>query len=322
MAVQRQTRSYLMQLFQEHGFNPRHDLGQNFLIDLNIIDLVVRRADLGPDDVVLEVGAGTGSLTTSLASQAGHVVSVEYDPNMHMLASRAVRTFNNVTLLNTDALRNKNNLHPLVLESIETALAGRPERQLKLVANLPYNIGTAIISNLIATELPWTRIVATIQYELALRMQAAPSTNDFGALSVWLQAQADVELVRKVGPDVFWPRPNVDSAVVSIRRNDALRAKIDDRTFFHEFLRHLFNHRRKAIRGVLAVLDDALPKPEVDRLLAELGIVGTTRAEQLAPAALVHLSNSVRARLQELRPAPVEQAPPTGRDDAPVLPSP
>ncbi len=322
MAVERQTRSYLMQLFQEHGFNPRHDLGQNFLIDLNIIDLVARRAQLGPDDVVLEVGAGTGSLTTTLASQAAHVVSVEYDPNMHMLASKAVRTFNNVTLLNIDALKNKNHLHPLVLESLETALAARPGRTLKLVANLPYNIGTAVISNLIATGLPWSLMVVTIQYELALRMQAAPSSNDYGALSVWLQSQADVELVRKVGPNVFWPRPNVDSAVVSIRLNEDLRSKIDDRTFFHELLRHLFNHRRKAIRGVLAVFDDALTKPEVDRLLAELEIVGTTRAEQLAPAALVRLSNHVKTRLQELRPPAPAQSPTADGNDAPALPSP
>lgn len=301
MAAERQTRSYLMQLFQEHGFNPRHDLGQNFLIDLNIIDLVVRRAQLGPDDVVLEVGTGTGSLTGALASYAAHVVTVEYDPNMHMLASRAMKSFGNVTLLNTDALKNKNHLHPLVLEAIDTALAVRPGRQLKLVANLPYNIGTAVMSNLMATDLPWVAMVATIQFELAERMQALPSSNDYGGLTVWMQAQADVELVRKVGPNVFWPRPKVDSAVVSVRLNEEKRRRIVDRGFFHELVRHLFNHRRKALRGVLAVLDPVLGKADVDALLAELDIPGNTRAEQMSPEAIVGLANRVHARLQELR---------------------
>lgn len=293
MAVERQTRSYLMRLFQEHGFNPRHDLGQNFLIDLNIIDLVVRKAEIGPNDVVLEVGAGTGSMTAELASRAGHVVSVEYDANMHMLASRAVRSFSNVTLLNTDALKGKNRLHPLVLEAIDAALAAHPDRRLKLVANLPYNIGTPVISNLVLLDYPWTRMVVTIQYELALRMQAAPRSNDYGGLSAWLQSQCDVELVRKIGPNVFWPRPKVDSAVVRIDPNEEKRRLISDRPRFHEFLRHLFNHRRKVLRGVLTGLDDRLGKPQVDELLREQEIGESARAEELSPQQLVRLGNRV-----------------------------
>jgi 16S rRNA (adenine1518-N6/adenine1519-N6)-dimethyltransferase len=295
MSIDRQTRSYLMQLFQEHGINPRHDLGQNFLIDLNVLDLIVRRAKLTRDDVVLEVGPGTGSMTAMLASEAAHVVSVEYDANMHMLASKTLKTFNNVTLINSDALRNKSHLHPLLLEAVQEALAVNPERRLKLVANLPYNIGTPVISNLMALDLPWTLMVVTIQYELALRMQAAPSTNDYGALSVWLQAQSDVEIVRKIAPTCFWPRPNVDSAVVSIAPNDEKRARITDRAFLQEIIRHLFNHRRKALRGVLAGFSDLIGKPETDAILAELDIAGNVRAEQLDPPTLVKLANRFRA---------------------------
>ena len=166
----RQTRAFLMDLFEKHGFYPRHDLGQNFLIDLNILDVIVREAALTRDDVVIEVGSGTGGLTTHMAVEAGHVVSVEYDRNMFGLATEHAGVFPNVTLMNCDALRNKNHLATEVLEEVQKQLAVDPSRSLKMVANLPYNIATPLISNLIATDLPWTKIVVMVQLELAERM--------------------------------------------------------------------------------------------------------------------------------------------------------
>lgn len=293
--VVRQTRAHLMQLFEEHGFNPRHDLGQNFLIDLNIIEAIVREAQLTPDDVVLEIGTGTGGMTTFMAVQAGHVVSVEYDNNMFQLATDQAGGFENVTLLHMDALKNKNNFAPAVIEAVQAALAVDPRRRLKLVANLPYNVATPIISNLVATELPWTRIVATIQLELAERMAATPEIPNYGALSVWLQAQADVKVARRMPPEVFWPRPKVDSAVVRLIPNPERRKLINDREFFHDFVRRLFTHRRKLLRSVVCgMYSNELSKSEVDAALALESLPEGVRGEQLPVAQLVAVSNRLR----------------------------
>ena len=298
----RQTRSYLMKLFQAQEINPRSDLGQNFLIDLNIIEFIVRSADLTTDDVVLEVGPGTGGMTTFLAREARHVVSVELDPNMHRLASAATVSCGNVTLLNCDALQNKNHLAEEVLAAVEEQLAANPDRKLKLVANLPYAVATPVVSNLVATDLPWTRMVVTIQFELGLRMRAKPGSSHYGALAIWLQSQASVRMLRKLGPKVFWPRPKVDSAVVQIVADEQRRGSIADRVFFHDFIRRLFQQRRKRLRAVLgSMYKRELDKPCVDGLLQELELAETSRAEEMDVPSLVRLANRFHAALSDGR---------------------
>jgi 16S rRNA (adenine1518-N6/adenine1519-N6)-dimethyltransferase len=303
----RQTRSYLMKLFEEHGFHPRTDLGQNFLIDLNLVQFVVGQAELCSDDVVLEIGAGTGSMTTMMAPWAGAVISVEVDRNMHMLASRMVEPFANVTLLQTDALKNKNQLHPKVLQAIDEALAVDADRRLKLVANLPYNIATPVVSNLVATELPWSRMVVTIQYELGLRMQARPATSQYGSLAVWLQSQCEVELLRKVPPTVFWPRPKVNSAIMKLTPDPAARALIDDRPFFHDYVRRLFHQRRKMLRSLLVgMYRKQLGKAAVDDVLGELNIEETARAEELPVSVHVNLANRLYQVIEQASQLPAQ----------------
>ena len=220
-----------MDLFNKHGFNPRGDLGQNFLIDINIIEFIVEEAELTADDVVLEVGSGTGGMTTFMGVAAGHVVSVEYDNNMYGLAKAQTANFDNITLMNLDALKNKNQIAPEVIAEVQKQLDAKPGRRLKMVANLPYNIATPLISNLVATELPWEKIVATIQLELAERMASSPGVSKYGSLATWLQAQAKVKVIKRMPPTIFWPRPKVDSAVVKIAPQPEKRAKIDDRVF-------------------------------------------------------------------------------------------
>jgi 16S rRNA (adenine1518-N6/adenine1519-N6)-dimethyltransferase len=284
-----------MQLFERQGLHPRTDLGQNFLIDLNTIEFVVREAELTRDDVVLEVGAGTGGMTTFLAQGAGHVVSVEIDRNMHHFATAATAIFDNVTLLNADALASKSRLAPEVIDVVQSQLAVSPERRLKLVANLPYSVATPVVSNLVATDLPWTRMLITIQLELAERMTAAPRESAYGALPVWLRAQCRVTLLKKVPPTSFWPRPQVDSAVVRLDPAPELRATIDDREFFHDFIRRLFQQRRKLLRGVLSSMyRQELSKSNIDDLLSDQGLGGSARAEELDVATLVRLSNRMR----------------------------
>lgn len=281
-----------MELFQQHGFNPRSDLGQNFLIDINLIEFAVRAAELTKDDLVLEVGPGTGGMTTFLSEEAGKVVSVEVDSNMFALATKATEHCENVTLLHQDILKNKNTLAPEITDLLKFELTQRPGSCLKLVANLPYSVATPVISNLVASDLPWQRMVCTIQLELGEKMIAEPGSSSYGALSVWLQAQCSVKILRRLGPKVFWPRPRVNSAIVSIWRHDGRGARIDDKAFFLDFLRRLFHQRRKLLRRVLVgMYSKQLSKIEVDEILAELGHTEDVRAEALDVLTLVKLAN-------------------------------
>lgn len=310
--VQRQTRTHLMSLLRRHGLNPRGDLGQNFLIDVNLIEFAVRKADLDSRDVVLEVGTGTGGMTSFLGRQAGHVISVDIDKNMSALAQEAVADFDNVTLINQDILKNKNTLAPEVTDVLRQKLAEIPDSRLKLVANLPYSVGTPVMSNLVASDLPWERMVCTIQWELAEKMASEHACSTYASLSVWIQSQATVRILRRLGPNVFWPRPKVDSAIISIWRREAAAARIVDRPFFLDFLRRMFSQRRKHIRSVLcSMYRKQLSKAEVDALLAELNFNPETRGELLEVAELVRLGNGVSRRIQGI-PQPPEALIPTG----------
>ncbi len=298
--VLRQTRSYLMSLFSERGFNPRGDLGQNFLIDVNLIEFIVRSANLTPHDVALEVGSGTGGMTAFLAQSAGKVISIDIDRNMFELAQEAVKNYDNVTMINTDILKNKNSLSPEICDIIRQQVASIPNGRLKLVANLPYSVATPVISNLIASDLPWQRMVCTIQWELGEKMAAEAGSSAYSALSVWIQSQASVKILRKLGPLVFWPRPKVDSAIVSIWRDEEAQARITDRRFFLDFLRRMFSQRRKFIRSVLiGMYRKQLEKDEVDSLLTELGHGAADRAEKMEIATLIRLSNHLHEAIEK-----------------------
>ncbi|MEX2285596.1 MAG: 16S rRNA (adenine(1518)-N(6)/adenine(1519)-N(6))-dimethyltransferase RsmA, partial [Planctomycetaceae bacterium] len=287
-------------LFERSGFHPRTDLGQNFLIDLNIVDFIVNEAQLGPDDVVLEVGAGTGGMTAFLAQQAAAVISVEVDEKIFRLAESFVAGYPNVTLLRTDVLKNKNSFSPIVLETVEQKLAEDPNRRLKLVSNLPYSVATPVVSNLVATELPWELMVVTIQKELGYRMAAKPGRSNYGALSVWLQAQCRVKILKILPPSVFWPRPQVRSAVVRLLPHEQRRKRIEDRPFFHDFVRRLFQQRRKLLRsGLIGMYRKQLRKEDVDALLQALEISPQARAEDMGVETLVELSNRVHQRLRD-----------------------
>ncbi|MGC1274114.1 MAG: 16S rRNA (adenine(1518)-N(6)/adenine(1519)-N(6))-dimethyltransferase RsmA [Planctomycetaceae bacterium] len=295
----RQTRTHLMGLFDNIGLHPRSDLGQNFLIDLNILEFVVTSAELTKRDVVLEVGAGTGGMTAFMAREAAAVVSVEVDSNMAAMAQTSIAAFDNVTLIHSDALKNKNRFRPEVVDAIRAELAKDPERQLKLVANLPYSIATPIVSNLVASDLPWVRMVITIQLELAQRMVAGPGKSNYGSLSVWLQSQCHVKLIKRLPPSVFWPRPQVNSGIVMLTPAPNKAGGIADRPFFQDFLRRLFVQRRKMMRNVIGgMYRKQLGKPAVDALLDELGFGPKTRAETLEPYQLVQLGNRLHAAIE------------------------
>jgi 16S rRNA (adenine1518-N6/adenine1519-N6)-dimethyltransferase len=295
MTSPRQTLSYLQDKFRRAGLLPQIRFGQNFLIDLNLIDLIMRSADLTTKDVVLEIGTGMGSLTTKMALFAGSVITVEIDPMLAQLAQQELAPYSNVTMVQRDALRNKNNLDDEVLEAVRSKMRQVPGSRFKLVANLPYNVATPIISNLLQVDPLVDKMVVTIQKELAERIAAKPKTKDYSALSIWIQSQCEVEIVRTMPPDVFWPRPKVDSAILSITPNAQLRSRIVDLEYFHQTVRALFFHRRKFLRGVVvSAMKDKLTKENVDQVLSEAGLDATSRAEEMPIEQIIDLVERLR----------------------------
>jgi 16S rRNA (adenine1518-N6/adenine1519-N6)-dimethyltransferase len=292
----RQTKTFLLERFREMGIRPATRHGQNFLIDLNLVQLIVEAAELTTDDVVLEVGTGTGSLTAMMAPRVAGVVTVEIDAHLFELASEQLIDFSNVTMLRMDALRNKNAFDPRVMEAVSEHLDAAPGRRLKLVANLPYNIATPVISNLLLAPHVTHSMTVTIQKELADRITAQPSTKDYSALSVWIQSQCAAEIVRVLPPSVFWPAPKVTSAILRIVVDPERRAAIEDLAYFHQITKALFLHRRKFLRAnVLAAMKQQLDKAQVDALMEEMGFAPDTRTEQLDVATLIRFADKLRS---------------------------
>lgn len=289
-----------MRRFETLGIHPRGKLGQNFLIDLNLLRLLYESAQIDQNDVVLEVGTGTGSLTSAMADRAAAVITVEVDPIMHEMARQELFGKKNIRFFLTDILENKNRLSQEVLEAIRQEVAAGPGRRFKLCANLPYAAATPLISNLLLSDVPPCSMTVTIQKELADRIAARPKTSHYGALGVWIQALCDTRIVRVMPPSVFWPRPKVDSAIVQITANPKKRARIADLRFFHQFVRAIFFHRRKFLRSVLcSAFKGKLEKQAVDGVMEKLGLGETARADALPVETIIRLSDQFRELLPE-----------------------
>jgi 16S rRNA (adenine1518-N6/adenine1519-N6)-dimethyltransferase len=292
----RQTTAYLKRLFEQVGFGIDSSKGQNFLVDLNLVDVVVREAGIGPADVVLEVGCGTGVLTERLAAAAGRVVTAEIDPRLAQLARDRLIEADNVELVEGDALASKHVMAPALLAAVDAALAASPGGALRLVANLPYCVATPVISNLLALPRPFASATVTVQREMAERMSAHAGDSSYNALSVWIGAQADAEIVRILPPSVFWPRPKVDSAIVRLDVEPERRAAIGDLGRFHNFVREVFCHRRKVLRGILLRMaggkkTDAA-HATVERAYTTLDLPANIRAEDIPPDDFVRLAKA------------------------------
>jgi 16S rRNA (adenine1518-N6/adenine1519-N6)-dimethyltransferase len=245
---------------------------------------------------VLEVGTGTGALTAQIAERAAAVVTVEIDGHLFELASEQLIDLPNVTMLRLDALHNKNRFDDRVMEAVGAQLSAAPGRRFKLVANLPYNIATPVLSNLLLCPHGPHSMTATIQKELADRILAAPSTKDYSALSVWMQSQCEAQIVRELPPSVFWPVPKVTSAVIRLVVDPACRAAIPDLAYFHQIVKALFLHRRKFLRAnIVAAMKNRLDKRQVDDIMAAMDFAPDVRTEQLDVPTLLRLAEKLRA---------------------------
>jgi len=258
---------------REFGIRPKRELGQNFLIDSNMLGVIERAAELGPADVVLEIGGGLGVLSEHLAARVAHVHVVELDRVLEVALHDAVDPFDNVTLHFADAMR-------LDLRALQPAPT-------KVVANLPYGIAAGAILRTIEDLDGVRRWVGMVQKEVGERFAAAPGSGAYGLPSVLAQLACDVQVLRAVSRNVFAPVPNVDSVLVGLRRTGPAAAPA-----LRELVGAAFAHRRKALAGSLA-LDPGAPPGVRDRargVLAELGHPPDVRAERLSPQdfALLH----------------------------------
>ncbi len=256
---------------------PKRVLGQNFLIDSNILEVIAREADLGADDVVLEVGGGLGVLSEHLAARARHVHVVELDRHLEPALRDATERFGNVTLHFADAVK------------LDHAALQPPPG--KVIANLPYNVAATVILQTVADLPDVARWVAMVQREVGERLAATPGTPAYGAPSVLAQLSCRVRVLRPVARTVFHPVPNVDSVLVGLERT-APPAPPDVRALVSAG----FAHRRKALARSLTLQPGAAPglRDRVREALETMGLPADVRAERLSPAQFSELAERLR----------------------------
>ncbi len=298
------TKSMLKVLFEERGIRIKKQWGQNFLIDQNLLQFIVKTAELSRNDVVLEIGAGTGSLTRLLAQKAGHVFAVEVDRKLFEILEETLKDFNNVTLINRDILKSKHHIQPEIVEVISdhvsTANSSTGDSYVKVIANLPYYISTPIIIDLLQEILPIRTMILMLQRDTTDRIMAHPGTKDYGVLSIMTRLFAEVKVLKKLSPQVFWPVPLVDSAIVKMKVNrhtyvDTIR----DYWGFQDVVRSIYSSRRKTISNSLLSLcsSHGIKKNETRQdlmaILERVGIRPDSRGEELEIEKLIELSNEV-----------------------------
>ena len=255
-----QTKQEIERLLSSAGVSPNKRLGQHFLIDLNLIQLLVEAAHIHATDTVLEVGCGTGSLTEALAKSAGRVVAVEYDAVLARIARSQLEEAYNVTIVQGDVLESKSRLNREVVAALEESVAALGGKML-LAANLPYNVGSPVMIDLIAGGaggVVCDAMYVTVQKEVADRIVADPCGRDYGMLSVLTAATGRAQMLRKLKPTVFWPRPEVESAMVSYQRQTEKAQAIKDMKLLQEVVSLFMGHRRKMLKACVRFAEGRL----------------------------------------------------------------
>ena len=276
-----QTKHQIEALLSVAGAKPRQQFGQNFMIDQNLVRAVAQAGRVTMEDCIIEVGPGTGSLTEELLDRAGQVVAVEIDRNLAALLRTTLGGRPNFKLIEGDALAGKHELSPALAASI--AEAGHSGRPVKLVANLPYNVASPLVIEMLlaGTE----ELAFTVQREVAQRLGGGAGTGEYGPLSIMAQLLSRVQVLRRIPPQAFWPSPKIDSALVRLTRDDRLGPRARS---FGAFVHALFSFRRKTLRRALAQAGC-----NAEAVLAAAGFDGGRRAEEFAPEAFVALFDAV-----------------------------
>lgn len=270
-------------ILQKQRIRPIKSLGQNFLIDQNILHKIANTAQLNEEDLVIEIGPGLGALTQILVCRAASVVAVELDRRMIPILTEQLAGLGNLKIVHGDALK-------LNYQELIASFTGW--KKIKLVANLPYYISTPLIFKLLTEPVDWDQIVIMVQKEVAERISAEPGSKDYGQLSILVQYRAQANLVFKVPPTVFVPRPKVDSAVIRMVPWKAPPVNVLDEKLFFQVVKAAFAQRRKTLRNNLANLDwFGGNKSAVETVLKELNIDPNRRGETLSLEDFARIAN-------------------------------
>lgn len=263
--------SYLAEILKKFNFSFSKSLGQNFLIDGNIVKNIVEKSGITKDDIVLEIGPGFGTLTEELALNAKKVISIEKDHRLMEVLDYTLQNYDNVKIINEDFL--KADLEKIFKEEAEG-------QKLKVVANLPYYITTPILERIIENKKYFSTISVMVQEEVARRVVASPNNKDYGSLTLYLEYNCESEILMKVPRTVFMPSPNVDSAILYLEFVDRYFDVNEDYLF--KFIRSGFTKRRKNIMNSLSTGFVDVSKEGLKEILSSLELSGNLRAENLS----------------------------------------
>lgn len=275
------------QILDKYGFSFKKSLGQNFLIDTNILNRIVDHANITEASAAIEVGPGIGALTEQLAKRSKQVMAFEIDQRLLPILEDTLSPYDNVKVIHQDILKAD------VQKYIDEELAGIED--IMVVANLPYYVTTPILMKLLEERLPIRGIVGMLQKEVADRISARPGTKEYGSLSIAIQYYTKAETVMIVPKTVFIPQPNVDSAVIRLTILDEPPVKVIDEDFFFQVTRASFAQRRKTILNNLTsqLPDGKQKKAEIQSALSEAGIEESRRGETLSIEEFGRLSDAL-----------------------------
>ena len=285
-----QTKHDVKRILESAGRVPGRGPGQNFLVDGNLLRMMASLGELELRDVVWEVGTGTGALTELLAEKCDHVFTVDIDEPLQGAARRELASFTNITFILGDVLASKHAISPDVPGAINRYMGTHPDRNLKVVSNLPYNIATPFILNALAGKPVPVMMVVMVQREAAERLAGAPGTAAYGAASVMAQALAHVEVVRILSRHVFWPKPKVESAILRVTPRpleEMEGVKIDAVKSLADVL---FQHRRKRVLGVVRKYLGEEAFVDFQKYFERKGINPNARAQNLATVDFIRLA--------------------------------
>ncbi len=271
-------------ILQKYNFRFQKKFGQNFLIDSRVLDKIIQAADITPEDFVLEIGPGIGTMTQYLCEHARAVTAVEIDRNLIPILEETLGGYHNAEIICQDIL--KMDLARLA----EEKNSGSP---IKVVANLPYYITTPIIMGLFESHMPVESVTVMVQKEVAERMQAAPGSKDYGALSLAVQYYSLPEIVANVPPHSFIPRPKVGSCVIRLAKRPTPPLPVEDEKLLFSMIRASFQQRRKTLaNGLQNAPDLSISKELAIRTLESLGLNPNIRGEALSLEQFITLSNA------------------------------
>ena len=275
--------AYTMAVLEKHGFHFQKKYGQNFLIDKNILEKIVDAAEIGADDVVLEIGPGIGTMTQYLCERAREVIAVEIDDKLIPVLADTLSEYDNVTVIHEDIL--KVDIRALT----EEKNGGRP---IKVVANLPYYITTPIIMELFESRVPLESVTVMVQKEVAERMKEGPGSKHYGALSLAVAYYAVAEIIAEVPPACFVPRPKVSSMVIRLTCHREPPVAVADERFLFSVIRASFQQRRKTlVNGLNNAPWIPVDREEITRCVESLGYGPSVRGEKLTLEEFARLAN-------------------------------